>query len=60
MGKNEQAKYKNNSSKNQVPGSSRGPVHFEAYLLLLSYGIPSALGALEFLEVSARTIREIR
>ena len=30
------------------------------YLLLLSYGIPSAFGAREFLDVSARTIREIR
>ena len=29
------------------------------YLLLLSYGIPSAFGAREFLEVKARTTREI-
>ncbi len=28
--------------------------------LLLSYGIPSAFGAREFLDVSASTIREIR
>ena len=32
---------------------------FLPYLVLLSYGIPSAFGAAEFLEVNARTISEI-
>lgn len=31
----------------------------EAYLILLSYGMPSAFGALERLEVKASTIREM-
>ena len=35
------------------------PFPEQAYLMLLSYGLPSALGALERLEVKASTIREM-